>query len=74
MQVNLPNGVNAWVMSTSHYMQEAVRNIERHLKRKGLSLRRGTNSPLTGNYRPELDTSPELGSEDASYYASLIVV
>ena len=31
-------------------------------------------SPFTPNSRPELDTSPELNSEDTSYYQSLIGV
>ena len=29
---------------------------------------------MTANYSPELDSSEELGSEDASYYQSLIGV
>ena len=53
-------------------VQEAVRNVETHLIRKGLSLRKITNSLLTGNYCPKLEISPELGSDDASYYASLL--
>ena len=61
-------------MSASQYTQEAVRNVEVHLKNKGMSLKKGSNSPLTTNYRPELDTSPELDVYDSSYYASLIGV
>ena len=71
-QVLLPNGVTSWAMSASQYTQEAVRNVEIHLKKKGLSLRKGSNSPLTTYYRPECDTSPELDAYDSSYYASLI--
>ena len=34
-QVELPNGVVAWTVSSSQYVQEAVRNLELHLKSKG---------------------------------------
>ena len=34
-------------------------------------VRRAT-TPFLHNYRPEVDTSPELNPEDASYYQSLI--
>ena len=61
-------------MSASQYTQEAVRNVQVRLKNKGMSLKKGSNSPLTTNYRPELDTSPELDVYDSSYYASLIGV
>ena len=71
-QVQLPNGVTAWALSASQYAQDAVRNVETYFKEKGMSLRKGTNSPLANNYCPECDTSPELGPLESSYYASLI--
>ena len=71
-KVHLPNGVTSWAISTSQYVQDAVKNVEAYLKKKGKSLRKGTNSPLTSNYRPECDVTQELDSTDASYYASLI--
>ena len=73
-QVSLPNGVQAWASSASQYIQEAVKNVEKHLKRHDVSLKKGTNSPLSNNYRPEIDASPELDTSNASYYASLIGV
>ena len=73
-QVSLPNGVKAWALSASQYVQEAIKNVELYLQRKGMALRRGTKSPMTTNYRPECDISPELKPEDASYYQSLIGV
>ena len=53
-------------------MQEAVNNVEAHLNRKGMALRKGTNSPLGNKYRPECDASPELNEIEGNYYASLI--
>ena len=71
-KVQLPNGVKSWAISTSQYVQEAVKNVEAHLKRKGMVLRKGTNSLLGNKYRPECDASPELNEIEGSYYASLI--
>ena len=73
-KVALPNGVEAWAISASQYVQEKVCNVEAHLKRNGMPMRKGTNYPLTSNYRPECDISAELDPEDSSYYASLIGV
>ena len=71
-KVLLPNGVEAFVMSVSQYIQEGVRNVEMYLKKHNLVLRKGTKSPMRSNYRPEVDVSPELDHLNASYYASLI--
>lgn len=61
-------------MSASQYAQDAVKDVENHLKGKGMSLRKNPNAPLTANYRPECDVSPELSHNESSYYASLIGV
>ena len=71
-KVSMPNGVVAWALSASKYAQDAIRNVETELKKDGLALRKGTNSPLPSNYRPECDVTPELSLSKASYYASLI--
>ena len=71
-QVQLPNGVIAWAISSSQYVQEAVGNIEDHLKRQGKSMRKGTNSHMPQGYHPECDTSMTLDPEDGIYFHSLI--
>ena len=73
-KIQLPNGVEAYAASTSQYIQNAVKNIEQHLKARGMSLNRGGETPMSSTYRPELDISPELDSADAAYYQSLIGV
>ena len=55
-KVQLPNGVTAWAQSTSQYVQEAIKNVEEHLARKGMKLFKGASSPILANYAPELDT------------------
>jgi hypothetical protein len=71
-KVQLPNGVDAFAVSTSQYIQEAVRNVEAHLEKRGMTLGRASSAPISKDYRPELDTSPELDSDEGTYYQSLI--
>jgi hypothetical protein len=72
--VKLDNGVSAWSFSSSQYVQNAVKNVESHLKKKGESLPKKATSPWTRDYRPETDITPELNASDASYFQSLIGV
>ena len=70
----LPNGVKAWGMSPSKYIQEAVRNVEELLEKKGLSLKKRAAAPFPSGYEAEIDISPELNADDATLYQSLIGV
>ena len=71
-KVTLDNGVDAWSLSSSQYVQAAVQNVETHLKASGESLPIRAKSPFSTGYRPEIDVSPELDATDAAYYQSLI--
>ena len=71
-KIQLPNGVEAYAISTIQYVQESVKNIEQHLADKGMRLYRGGTAPLSPGYCPELDASPELEVQDATYYQSFI--
>ena len=71
-KLSLPNGVKAWAISASKHIQNTLKNIEVTLRQHGLSLRRGTNSPLPGSYRPECDVTPICDTKNARLYASLI--
>ena len=71
-KLELPNGVVAWAISTSKYIQQALNNPEGILKTHGLKLRKNMNSPLPGNCRPECDSTPECSTENATLYTSLI--
>ena len=46
-QVQLPNGVNAYVMSMSQYVQEAIKNVEKYISKRGMVLRKGVQQPFT---------------------------
>jgi len=72
----LPNGVFAWGMSSSKYIQAAVRNVKDYVEktRPGQKLATRASGPFPAGYIPELDTSPELNDKDASFYQSQIGV
>jgi hypothetical protein len=73
-KVTLENGVEAWSMSPSKYVQEAVKNVKNYLQEKepGRPWPKKAPTPFSKDYRPEIDISPELGVDDATYYMSQI--
>ena len=71
-ECELPNGIKAWSISTSKYIQDAIKNVERKLVDMGMKLQPGGNAPISRNYRPEIDVSPELNANDANFFQSLI--
>jgi hypothetical protein len=73
-EVTLANGVKAWAFGSHQYVQAAVMNVHDHLIKKGLKLPYSAPNPLSIDYRPEIDVTPELGEADASYYQCLIGV
>jgi hypothetical protein len=72
----LPNGVVAWGMSSSKYVQEAIGNVERYLASNdiGKRLKPKVRSTWPSGYEHELDTSEELKGSVASFYQHLIGV
>ena len=72
----LPNGVSAWSLSSSKYVQEAIANVEKYLSKNRTDLRlpKKAATLFMKDYRPELDVTPELKAEDANFYQSQIGV
>jgi hypothetical protein len=70
----LPNGVVAWGMISSKYMQSAVQNDQDFMAvlPGDQKLLKKASGPFAGSYRPELDESPELDPIIASLYQSQI--
>ncbi|KAI2513193.1 hypothetical protein MHU86_1231 [Fragilaria crotonensis] len=74
--LTLGNGVHAWAMSSSKYIQAAVENVKA-FHRKHFTTRqwaKRTTGPFPLNYHPELDTTPELKADQASFYQTQIGV
>ena len=66
-----------WAFSSSQYVQEACKNVCNHLKLRNKDnklqdykyfLPQKAHSPMTTEYRAEIDVSLELNAIDAVYY------
>jgi hypothetical protein len=70
----LPNGVVAWGMSSSKYVQSAVQNVGEYLAAipDYQMLMKKAYDPFSRGYKPELDESPELDPTRANFYQSQI--
>ena len=67
--------MSTWSFSTSQYVEATIKNVEAYISNNATGqwkLPAKAETPLRATYRPELDLSPELGHEDATYYQSLI--
>ena len=71
-EVKMNNGQRAWSFSSGQYVRESVKNVETYLESVHRKLPRRANTPLSQDYRPEVDVSAELSPGDAAYYQSLI--
>ena len=73
-KTTLPNGVEAWSLSPSKYVQEAVRNFKLYLEKHmdGRKLLKKAPAPFPAGYRPEIDETPELNYSLANFYQSQI--
>jgi len=74
-RVQVDNGVWCWSLSPSKYIQESVRNCENHLKDNfdgKYSFTKNAPNPFNLGYDPDMDTTPALDPEAASYYNSII--
>ena len=67
-------GTQCWTMSPQMYVDAAVRNVEERLAKDGLRLPSKCITPMSGDYHPSEDTSPELSARGLKYYQELIGV
>ena len=73
-KVTLEDGTSAWSFSSSKYVQAAIQDVEKYLSQRNMKLSGRAHTPLSASYRPEIDISDELDSEEAAYFQSLIGV
>ena len=72
--MKMNNGVTAWAISPSKYVNEAVNNCEKWIQENMPAHKhssRATN-PFPTDYDPDLDTTNELDEDQAIYYQSQI--
>ncbi len=73
----MSNGVYAWGMSPAKYIKEAVSNCKKHLKLNydgRCVLPTQAANPFVMGYEPELDETPALDPDRASYFHFIIGV
>ena len=75
-KIQLENGVEAWSMSSSKYVQDVVKNAETYLKENydGWTMPKRVSGPWPRDYTSEIDDSPELDPTKANYYQSQVGV
>jgi len=66
------NGNNCWTMSSVDYVKAAVAEVVNKLAKENKQLVLKAVTPMTSDYAPELDGSPELNADDTQYYQELI--
>ena len=74
-KMRLANGVEAWASSPSKYVRASVDTVTKYLTNLGdkrWSMPKKAANPFEGGYEPEIDVTPHLNAELASWYASLI--
>ena len=60
LKVVLENGLTAWSLSSSQYLQTAVKNVKESLAKHDEKFPACANTPLSSKYRPEINVSGEL--------------
>lgn len=71
----LPDGTMSWSMASSKYTAKAIATVELELgtERFGFKcLPKGKKTPISTEYRPEIDATEELNVEDQNYYQGLV--
>ena len=63
-----------WAMSSDTYVKRALADVEKQLNANGQQLRSRVSTPMSSNYRVELDATPELDDKQCTYYQGLIGV
>jgi hypothetical protein len=64
-----------WAISSSNYTKKAIDEVERELATAEYGftcLPKRVRTPLAGEYRPEMDPTPELNDKKQNYYQGLI--
>ena len=72
LELKTLNGQSVWTMCSKDNVKLAVSNIEGQLQSKHMKLPKKTLTPMISDYIPELDTSPELSSDNVTFFQEII--
>jgi hypothetical protein len=70
----LPNGALVCGKSSSHYVRNAVKNLEEWMVKEGKKLTKKAPTLMSSTYKPEVNVSPKLSLEMANFYQSQVGV
>ena len=70
----MEDGTETWAMSSDLYVKRAIADVQTELAKVNQALRTKVSTPLSSDYRPELDRSDELDATRANYFQGLIGV
>ena len=59
-------------MSSVDYTKMIIKNIEIRLKKEGRTLPERSETPMSSDYKPELDATSELDTDGITMYQELI--
>ena len=65
-RVKIENFSKAWAFISSHYVVEAVKNVEAYLARKDKNPNAKASTPISNGHRPETEATYELLPVDAA--------
>ena len=74
-ETQLPNGIYAWRMSPSKYVNQVVKNCQTHLTEKlnaMYEIPTRADNPFLTDYCPDTDVTKPLDPECSSFYQHLI--
>ena len=66
------NGLTIGIMTSQEYIKNAIQNLGKQLKKKGLKLLTRDGTPMAMGYQPEVDSSPELNQDGITIFQGLI--
>ena len=65
-------GTKLWTMSSHDYLKSAIKEVEEKLKTQGQELPKKVKCAMYQSYKPELDSTEELSSDEITYFQELI--
>ena len=69
---NSLNGKDVWTIPSMYYIKAIIKNIEVRLTKEGMKLPSRAETPMSSDYKPDLDATSELDTDGITMYQELI--